>query len=71
MDELVHLPVRERFTPAAEAKVLNEAEVHSYQHAAESIRTNSQIITKTTVMYKVHGIEGELPEMEEPGAFAW
>ncbi len=29
LDELMHLPNRERFTPAAEAKVLNEAEVHS------------------------------------------
>ena len=33
----MHLPGRERFTAAAEAKLLNEAEVHSYQHAAESI----------------------------------
>ena len=66
LDELMHLPDRERFTAAAEAKLLNEAEVHSYQHAAESIKTNGQTITKTTVMNKVHSIEKEIPEMEEP-----
>lgn len=65
LDELIRLPDRERFTAVAEAKVLSEAEVHSYQHAAESIRTNGQTITKTTVMNKVHAIEKEIPEMEE------
>lgn len=68
LDELLHLPNRERFTPAAEAKVLIEAEVHSYQHAADSIQTKGQTITKTTVMNKVHSIEKELPQMEEPPA---
>lgn len=68
LDELLCLPDRERFTAVAEAKVLNEAEVHSYQHAAESIKTNGQTITKTTVMNKVHAIEEEIPELEEvPG----
>ena len=57
LDELMRLPDRERFTAAAEAKLLNEAEAHSYQHAAESIKTNGQTITKTTVMNKVHSIE--------------
>lgn len=66
LDELIRLPDRERFTPSAEAKVLNEAEVHSYQHAAEAIKINGQTITKTTVMNKVHSIEKELPEMKEP-----
>lgn len=65
LDELLHLPNRERFTPAVEAKVLNEAEVHSYQHAADSIQTKGQTITKTTVMNKVHSIEKGLPPMEE------
>lgn len=64
LDELIKLPDRERFTAVAEAKVLNEAEVHSYQHAAESLKTNGQTITKTTVMNKVHAIEKEIPEME-------
>ena len=45
-NELMRLPDRERFTAAAEAKLLNEAEAHSYQHAAESIKTNGQTITK-------------------------
>lgn len=69
LDELFRIPNRERFTPVAEAKVLNEAEVHSYQHAADSIRTKGQTITKTTVMDKVHSIEKEIPQIEEsPGA---
>ena len=66
LDELLRLPDRERFTAVAEAKLLNEAEVHSYQHAAESIKTTGQTITKTTVMNKVHSIEKEIPEIEEP-----
>lgn len=65
LDELIRLPDRERFTAVAEAKMLNEAEVHSYQHAAESIQANGQAITKTTVMNKVHAIEKEIPEMED------
>lgn len=65
LDELLRLPDRERFTPSAEAKVLNEAEAHSYQHAAESIQTKGQTITKVTVMNKVHSIEKELPELED------
>lgn len=49
----------------AEAKLLNEAEAHSYQYAAESIKINGQTITKTTVMNKVYSIEKEIPEMDE------
>lgn len=64
LDELIRLPDRERFTAVAEAKVLNEAESHSYQYAAESIKTNGQAVTKTTVMDKVHAIEEEIPQME-------
>ncbi len=48
LDEMIHLPDRERFTAVAEARVLNEAEVHSYQHAAESVKTNGQAITKAS-----------------------
>lgn len=66
LDEMLRLPDRERFTSVAEAKILNEAEVHSYQHAAESIRTKGQTITKETVMNKVHSIEKEIPEMGGP-----
>ncbi len=65
LDEMIHLPGRERFTAPAEAKVLKEAAVHSYQHAADSIESHEQTITKTTVMNKVHAIEEELPELDE------
>ena len=63
LDEQIRLPDRERFTSVAEAKLLNEAEVHSYRHAAESISTGSQTVTKTTVMNKVHAVEEEIPDM--------
>ena len=66
LDELIRLPDRERLTPAAEAKLLNEAEVYSYQHAAESLRTKGQTVTKTTVMNKVHAVEKEIMGMEGP-----
>ncbi len=46
-------------------KILNEAEVCLYQDAAESIKTNGQTLTRTTVMNKVHSIERESPEMVE------
>ena len=62
LDEAIKLPDRERFTTVAEAKILSEAEVHSYQHAAESIHSGSQTITKVTVMNKIHAIEKELHE---------
>ena len=65
LDDLIRLPDRERFTTVAEAKLLNEAEVHSYQHAAESIETNGETVTKATVMNKVHAIVDEIPEMED------
>ena len=64
LDDQIHLPDRERFTTLAEAKVLSEAEVHSYQHAADSIRTGTQTISKTTVMNKIHAIEKEFPKTE-------
>ena len=68
LDELIRLPNRERLTPAAEAKLLNEAEAHSYQHAAETLRTKGQTVTKTTVMNKVHAVEKEILGMEGPVA---
>ena len=67
LDEIIRLPVHERFSSQAEAKVLSEAEVHSYQHAADSLCIGTQKISKTAVMEKVHGITEELPE-EEPVA---
>jgi len=64
LDELLKLPEHERLTSMAEAKILNEAEVYSYQHAAESLSTKNETITKTTVMNKVHAIEEVIPETE-------
>ncbi len=65
LDEAIKLPDKERFTTVAEAKILREAEVHSYQHAAESIHSGSQTITKVTVMNKIHAIEKELHEPDQ------
>lgn len=62
LDEMIGLPRHERFSPLAEAKLLYEAEVHSYQHAADSLAVGAQTIKKTTVMRKVHGILEDLPE---------
>lgn len=64
LDEQIRLPDHERLTTVAEARLLNEAEVHSYQHAADSISSGGQTISKTTVMNKVHAIEEELPHFE-------
>ena len=64
LDDQIRLPDRERFTTLAETKVLSEAEIHSYQHAADSIRTGTQTITRTTVMNKIHAIENELSQIK-------
>lgn len=66
LDDMIKLPDRERLTSLAEARVLNEAEVYSYQHAAESLSTKKETITKTTVMNKIHAIEEVIPEVEIP-----
>lgn len=62
LNELIRLPDRERLTTVAEAELLNEASVHSYQHAADSVRTGSQTISKTTVMNRVHSLMEEFPD---------
>lgn len=62
LDELMSLPDKERLTSEAEAIMLNEAEAHSYQHAAEAISVGSQKVSRTTVMNKVHAVEDEFPE---------
>lgn len=59
VDELMKIPKDERFTVPAEAQLLSEAEVHSYQHAADSLCIGAQKVTKTTVMNKVHSVEKE------------
>ena len=65
MDDLLKLPEHECLTTMADVKILNEAEVYSYQHVAESLSTKDETITKTTVMNKVHAIEDVIPQ-EEP-----
>ena len=64
LEELMHLPAHERFSTLAEARVLSEAEEHSYRHAAESVSYKGQKVSKTAVMEKVHRITEELPEPE-------
>lgn len=64
LDEAVRLPQKEKFTAVAEAKLLNEAEAYSYQHAADSISSGGQKITKTTVMNKVHAFAREIPDFQ-------
>ena len=50
LGEMLRLPEKERFTSLGEAKLLNEAEVHSYQRAADAFSTGQHKVTKTTVM---------------------
>ena len=66
LGELLRLPDKERFTSLGEAKLLNEAEVHSYQRAADAFSTSRHKVTKVSVMNKVHAIEEVLPEPEAP-----
>ena len=66
LDEMMHLPKHERFSVNAEAKVLNEAEVHSYQHAADSLKIGGQTVSKTAVMEKIHAITEDIPEEKTP-----
>ena len=62
LDAQVKLTPHERFSPVAEAKVLSEAEVHSYQHAANAMKVGDQTISKVAVMEKVHGIRNVIPK---------
>ncbi len=65
LGEMLRLPEKERFTSLAEAKLLNEAEVHSYQRATDAFSAGQHKVTKTTVMNKIHAIEEILPEPEK------
>lgn len=65
MEEILRLPTHERFSPLAEAKVLSEAEEHSYRHAAESVSYKGQTVSKTAVMEKIHKIAEDLPPEEK------
>ena len=66
LGELLRLPEKERFTSLAEAKLINEAEVHSYQRAADAFSTSQHKVTKVSVMNKIHAIEEIMPEPEAP-----
>ena len=66
-EEMLRIPSHERFSALAEAKVLSEAEEHSYRHAAESVSYKGQTVSKTAVMEKVHRITEDLPEPETVG----
>ena len=66
LDQKVKLTPHERFSPVAEAKVLSEAEVHSYQHAADAMKVGNQTVSKVAVMDKIHGIRNAIPEDDKP-----
>lgn len=62
LDDMIRLPKHERFSVNAETKALSEAEVHSYQHAADSLCLGNQTVSKTAVMEKIHVITEDIPE---------
>lgn len=61
LEDLIGLERNERFTEAAEVAMLCEALKTSYREAAR-VLPSKQVITKTTVMNKVHGIAEEIPD---------
>ena len=65
LPEMLHLPPKERFTTMGETNTLNVAEMHSYQTAADAMKTENQTISKVTVMNKVHNVEENIAEFEE------
>lgn len=67
LDSAIKLPPHERFSAQAEAKVLSEAEVHSYQHAADALAVGEQTVSKVAVMEKVHGVRKAFQEDESEG----
>lgn len=67
-ERLLHLPKNEHFTTVAEAKVLSESTVHSYQHAADQLSIGNQKVSKVAVMNKVHAIDAAMLHDEQPEA---
>lgn len=65
LDEMLHIPSKERFSTQAEAKILTEAAEHSYQQAADSLKIGGQEISKSAVMDKIRRIGKEIPEQKE------
>ena len=66
LDRAIELPSHERFSAQAEAKVLSEAEVYSYQHGADSLAIGAQTVSKVAVMEKIHGLREAFPQKEAP-----
>lgn len=66
LDEAICLPPDEHFSEQAEIELLVEATKTSYQHAADSLRTRDQTVSKTAVMNKVHAVVEEMPIEEAP-----
>ena len=64
LSQMLGLDKHERFTEEAEVLLLTEALKTSYAEAAK-VLPSKHMITKTTVMNKVHGIAEEMP-MKEP-----
>lgn len=61
VEDMIGLDRNERFTEAAEVKLLNAALRTSYSEAAK-VLPSQQKISKTTVMNKVHGLSEEVPD---------
>lgn len=66
LDKLLHLPAHERLTTLAEAKLVSEATVYSYQHAADQLAIGDQKVSKVTVQNKVWETKANLIVEEEP-----
>ena len=66
LDQAIKLPPHEHFSAQAEAKVISEAEVHSYQHAADSLAVGEQKVSKVAVMEKIHDLRDCFPDAPEP-----
>ena len=64
LPQMLGLDKQERFTEEAEVLLLTESLKTSYAEAAK-VLPSKQMITKTTVMNKVHGLAEEMP-MKDP-----
>lgn len=60
LSEMIGLGAHERFSEAAEAEILKEAAKTSYREAA-CVLPSKSVITKTTVMNKVHALTEKFP----------
>ncbi len=65
LDEIMQFPKHERFSPLAEAKAICDSTVYSYQDAANRLAVGGQMVTKSAIKDKEHGVpEDILEEME-------